>query len=102
MTWWQRLRNRDRLERELDAELRYHFDRHVEDNIRSGMPEAEARRMARLELGGEDQVKSAVGMHAERAGSKTSRKTPDSPRDSWQRNDGFPPLLFSLWRSGLV
>ena len=57
MTWWQRFRNRDRLERELDAELRYHFDRHVEDNIRSGMPEAEARRMARLEVGGEDQLK---------------------------------------------
>ena len=57
MTWWQRFRNRDRLERELDAELRYHFDRHVEDNIRTGMPEAEARRMARLELGGEDQLK---------------------------------------------
>ena len=34
MTWWQRFRNRDRLERELDAELRDHFDRHVEDNIR--------------------------------------------------------------------
>ena len=57
MTWWQRFRNRDRLERELDAELRYHFDRHVEDNIRSGMPEAEARRMARVEFGGEDQMK---------------------------------------------
>jgi putative ABC transport system permease protein len=57
MTWWQRLRNRDRLERELDAELRYHFDRQVEENIRAGMSEPEARRLARLEFGGDDQLK---------------------------------------------
>ena len=57
MKWWQRLRNRDRLERELDAELRYHFDRQVDDNLRMGMSEDEARRRARLDLGGDDQVK---------------------------------------------
>ncbi len=57
MTWWQRLRNRDRLERELDAELRYHFDRQVEDNIRAGMSEPDARRLARREFGGDDQLK---------------------------------------------
>ena len=57
MTWWQRLRRRDRLERELDAELKYHFDREVDDNIRMGMSEEEARRRARLDLGGEDQLK---------------------------------------------
>jgi predicted permease len=57
MTWWQRLRNRGRLERELDAELRYHFDRYVEDSIRAGMSEPEARRLARLEFGGDDQLK---------------------------------------------
>jgi putative ABC transport system permease protein len=57
MNWWQRLGNRARLERELDAELRYHFDREVEDYVRMGMPEAEARRRARLDLGGDDQLK---------------------------------------------
>ncbi len=59
MNWWRRLRNRDRLERELDAELRYHFDREVDDNIRMGMSEREARRRARLDLGGEDQLKES-------------------------------------------
>ena len=59
MNWWQRLRNRDRLERELDAELRYHFDRQVDDNIRMGMSEEEARRRARLDLGGDDQLKES-------------------------------------------
>ena len=59
MNWWQRLRNRDRLERELDAELRYHFDREVADNLRMGMSEEEARRRARLDLGGDDQLKES-------------------------------------------
>jgi hypothetical protein len=31
VNWWQRLLKRNRLERELDAELRYHFDRQVAD-----------------------------------------------------------------------
>ena len=59
MNWWQRLRNRDRLERELDSELKYHFDREVDDNIRMGMSVEEARRRARLDLGGEDQLKES-------------------------------------------
>ncbi len=57
MNWWQRLRRKDQLETELDAELRFHFERQVADNTRQGMPEEEARRRARLEFGGLDQVK---------------------------------------------
>ncbi len=57
MTWWQRLVNRDRLERELDAELRYHFERTVQDHVRTGMSETHARRLARHEFGGDDQLK---------------------------------------------
>ena len=57
MSWWQRLRRDDRLEDELDAELHYHFDRTVEDNITQGMSSQEARRQARVEFGGLDQVK---------------------------------------------
>ena len=57
MNWWQRLRNQDRLERELDAELRYHFDREVADNVRMGMSEKEARRRARIDSGGDAPLK---------------------------------------------
>jgi len=57
VNWWQRLRHRDRVERELDAELRDHFERQVEDNLRMGMSQTEAHRRARLELGGDDQLK---------------------------------------------
>jgi predicted permease len=57
---WIRLRSlfrRNAVEDELDAELRFHFDQHVEKLVHSGLPRAEARRRARLEFGGLDQVK---------------------------------------------
>ena len=56
MTWWQRLRHRDRLEGELDRELRDHVERQVADHVRAGMTELEARRRARLEFGGVGQI----------------------------------------------
>ena len=53
-------RRRDRLERDLDRELRYHVDRRVEDLIKDGLSEPEARRQASLEFGGVPQVQEAV------------------------------------------
>lgn len=57
MRWWRRLLRRDALELELDAELRYHFDRRVDDLVGEGMSAEAARCAARLEFGGLDQVK---------------------------------------------
>ncbi|HEY2433835.1 MAG TPA: ADOP family duplicated permease [Vicinamibacterales bacterium] len=57
MRWWGRLLRRGRIERELDAELRYDFDRRVDDFVAGGMTAGEARRAARLEFGGLEQVK---------------------------------------------
>jgi putative ABC transport system permease protein len=51
---------RDRLERDLDRELRYHTDRRVEDLMKDGSSEAEARRQASIELGGVAQVQEEV------------------------------------------
>ncbi len=51
---------RARLEGDLDRELRYHFDRRVDDFIASGLTEPEARRRAAIELGGIDQVQEDV------------------------------------------
>jgi predicted permease len=48
---------RTRIERELDEELRFHFDRQVEVYRHAGVDELEARRRARLDVGGLDQVK---------------------------------------------
>ena len=48
---------RNTVEAELDDELRFHFEQQVEKCIRSGMTREEARRQARLSVGGIDQVK---------------------------------------------
>jgi predicted permease len=53
-------RRRDRLERDLDRELLYHLDRRVEDLIKDGLNPSEARRQAKLELGGVPQVQEDV------------------------------------------
>jgi putative ABC transport system permease protein len=57
MNWWSRLLRRGRVEAELEAELRDHLERQVADYIRDGYTEQEARRRARLEFGGVEQVK---------------------------------------------
>src|SRR5215471_14380187 len=54
---WLRLR---KLENELDRELKYHIDRRVSDLIQSGLPDSEARRRAKLELGGATQIREEV------------------------------------------
>src|SRR5262245_35219511 len=51
---------RDRLERELDRELRYHVDRRVDELVGDGLSETDARRQATLEFGGGRQVREAV------------------------------------------
>jgi predicted permease len=56
---WLTLFRRRRLERELEAELRFHFERQVEDNLAAGMTLEAARRRAALEFGGLEQVKEA-------------------------------------------
>jgi predicted permease len=48
---------RNIVERELDEELRFHFDQQVEKHIRSGLTQQEATRRTRLEFGGISQVK---------------------------------------------
>jgi hypothetical protein len=57
MNWWQRLFGSERLEPELDKELRFHFEQQVADNIRAGMTEEQARRATRLAFGGLTQIK---------------------------------------------
>lgn len=51
---------RNRKEQDLDRELRDHVNRRVDDLMRSGLSEAEARRQATLEFGGIDEAKEEV------------------------------------------
>ena len=57
MRRWQWLRKGERVEQRLDAELRFHFDNVVAEHLRAGLSEVEARRRARLQFGGIEQVK---------------------------------------------
>jgi predicted permease len=49
-----------RLDRVLDEELETHFEMLAEENVKHGMTWEEARRVARHELGGADQIKESV------------------------------------------
>src|SRR5262252_9064935 len=51
------LLRRDRVERELDEEIRYHIERQIEEHISKGMTEEEARYAAQRALGGIEQRK---------------------------------------------
>ncbi len=51
---------RERVDRDLDAEVRSYLDALVEEKLAAGMPPEEARRAAALELGGVEQVKERV------------------------------------------
>ncbi|HKT48157.1 MAG TPA: permease prefix domain 1-containing protein, partial [Candidatus Acidoferrales bacterium] len=51
---------RRRTDSRIEEELQSHFESLVEENVRSGMSLAEARRLARLSLGGAEQIKQSV------------------------------------------
>jgi putative ABC transport system permease protein len=56
--WWLRaVTQRSRVEREMDAELRFHVEAYAKDLVRGGVASAEALRRARLEFGGIEQTK---------------------------------------------
>jgi hypothetical protein len=89
MNWLTRLLRHDRLETQLDAELRDHFERLVADFVRDGLHESEARRRARLEFGGFDQVKELC---RDARGTRWFEDITQDVRCGWRglrRNRGF-------------
>ncbi|MGA7313646.1 MAG: permease prefix domain 1-containing protein, partial [Silvibacterium sp.] len=59
---WLRLsgtRHSQQAEGELAAELESHLAMHIEDGVRAGLSEEEARRQAMIKLGGLEQTKAA-------------------------------------------
>jgi predicted permease len=57
MTWWRRLTRRKQMEEQLEKEMRFHLDEHTKELIAQGVNPEEARRQARLTLGGPEQIK---------------------------------------------
>ena len=58
--WLNRLWHRDRLERQLDAELRFHVDEETARLSAGGIPPGEARRLALASFGGIEPIKEAA------------------------------------------
>src|SRR5438094_1465477 len=56
-SWARALLRRSRMESEMDAELRFHIEAFAEDLARSGVPQEEALRRARIEFGGIERAK---------------------------------------------
>ncbi|OFW11228.1 MAG: hypothetical protein A3H96_25645 [Acidobacteria bacterium RIFCSPLOWO2_02_FULL_67_36] len=58
--WLRRLTGRDRLERDLDRELRFHVDEDTRRLVAAGVSQAEARRRALADFGGLEPMKEAT------------------------------------------
>ena len=56
-SWLRALLRRSRMEREMDAELRFHIEAFAEDLVRNGVPREEGLRRARIEFGGIERAK---------------------------------------------
>jgi hypothetical protein len=65
---------RRRMEQDLDRELRYHLDRRIEDMMKAGLSEVEARRRASIELG---LLLSVVGLYGVMSFVVTNRNAGD-------------------------
>jgi predicted permease len=48
---------RNRVERDLDDEVEFHVEMQTRKNVAAGMPQSKARRLARIEFGGETRIK---------------------------------------------
>jgi predicted permease len=57
MNWWKRLSRRSQMEAQLEKELNFHLEQHTAQLVARGSAPDEARRKARLALGGPEQVK---------------------------------------------
>jgi len=101
MSWWRRLRDRDRLERELSSELADHVERHVADLVATGIDESEARRRAHLAVGGVEQVKEAC---RDARGTRWLENAASDLRfaaRSLAKNPGFAALTISTLALGI-
>src|SRR5580658_34770 len=60
MHWLRRLFRKEQSEKQLDAELRFHIERQISDNVAKGIAPQEARRRAQLDFGGLEPMKQAT------------------------------------------
>jgi predicted permease len=65
-SWMRAMRNRSRMEGEMEQELRFHVESYTEDLIRQSVPRQEAMRRARIEFGGiethKEECRASLGL----------------------------------------
>jgi len=65
-SWTTAMLRRNRMEREMDEEIRFHIEAHAADLVSRGVPQREALRRARLEFGGmettKEECRDAIGV----------------------------------------
>ena len=59
-SWFKWMVKSSRLENEMEAEVRFHLESYAADLVRSGVPQQEAMRRARVEFGGIESHKDAI------------------------------------------
>lgn len=92
MSWLRRLFTRKRLEKDVEKELLFHFDSRVIDLMHSGIAENEARRLARLEFGGIEQITEAC---RERRGTLWMESTVQDVRYGLRQLRNAPGFTFA-------
>jgi predicted permease len=65
-SWMRSMRNRSRMEREMEQELRFHIESRAGDLVKQGVPREEAMRRARIEFGGmemhKEECRASLGL----------------------------------------
>src|SRR4249919_519628 len=93
--------SRNRLERDLDRELRFHIDMLTDQHVRGGMTPAEARRTALQSFGGVEQIKDDV---RETWLSRLVETLGQDVRYGWRnlrRNPGFALVVIATTALGI-
>jgi hypothetical protein len=65
-SWMRAMRDRSRMEREMEQELRFHIDSYAVDLVKQGVVRDEAMRRARIEFGGmemhKEECRASLGL----------------------------------------
>ena len=101
MSWWSRLLQRQRMEDQLEEELSFHLEQHTRDLAARGYTPEQARRHARLALGGPEQVKEKC------RDARGTRWLEDIAQDTryvlrtWRRKPGFAAVAVTILALGI-